>query len=363
MSSHLRHILFFAVIICCLLPRCSASLYLDEQLLEARPAAVEEDLGAAFERLAKSGIILVDQSPPPRRQSDWTLATLADDLRRRQVGDNPETSTTNHSSSTLAPTPTSSGGIATATSTQSTSPLPSPFDSGFSNNITATCTAFMNNMLGNSTFQKCLPFSLLLQNSESFFLAEKSGVQITRVLDATCAANVTTCSKLMSTFASNLTQSSSCGSDLNAQNPLVQQGLLGLLAYKPMYQAACLKDTNTGSYCFANAVTNQSSPSDNYIYYLPLNISLPGGSQPTCNTCLSTTMGFFEAASADRSSALASDYVSAAMQVNVNCGPNFVNTSLAAAVKSSDAVALAGPTSSTAGLLLALLLAVSTLLL
>jgi len=45
-------------------------------------------------------------------------------------------------------------------------------------------------------------------------------------------------------------------------------------------------------------------------------------------------MAVFEAASSDRASALASDYVSAAMQVNVQCGPNFVNQSLAAAVVS-----------------------------
>jgi len=50
---------------------------------------------------------------------------------------------------------------------------------------------------------------------------------------------------------------------------------------------------------------------------------------------LKNTMAVFEAASSDRASALASDYVSAAMQVNVQCGPSFVNQSLAAAVQSS----------------------------
>jgi hypothetical protein len=45
-------------------------------------------------------------------------------------------------------------------------------------------------------------------------------------------------------------------------------------------------------------------------------------------------MAVFAAATSDRSSSLAFDYVSAAMQVNVNCGPSFVNSSLAAAVTS-----------------------------
>lgn len=54
-------------------------------------------------------------------------------------------------------------------------------------------------------------------------------------------------------------------------------------------------------------------------------------------------MAVFEAASSDRKSALASDYVSAAMQVNVNCGPNFVNQSLAAAVSGASLSSLPGP--------------------
>jgi hypothetical protein len=54
---------------------------------------------------------------------------------------------------------------------------------------------------------------------------------------------------------------------------------------------------------------------------------------PSCNNCLQQTMGVFEAASSDRSTALASDYVNAAQQVNVMCGANFVNASLAAPVK------------------------------
>lgn len=126
-----------------------------------------------------------------------------------------------------------------------------------------------------------------------------------------------------------------------------------------MYQASCLKNPTTKSYCFADAITNSSSPSDNYIYYLPLNISLPGGSLPTCNACLQSTMAVFEAASADRTSALASDYVNAAMQVNVNCGPNFVNASLAAPVAAG--APLAFP-SSNAGLLALVLVVASWLL-
>lgn len=48
-------------------------------------------------------------------------------------------------------------------------------------------------------------------------------------------------------------------------------------------------------------------------------------------------MAVFEAASSVRSSAIAGDYVEAAGQVNVQCGPGFVNASLAAATVTGDA--------------------------
>lgn len=148
----------------------------------------------------------------------------------------------------------------------------------------------------------------------------------------------------MAAYAANITSTSACASDLSSQNPTIQQARLGLLAYRTLYSASCLRNPSTSAYCFADAITNSSSPTDSYIYFLPLNISLVGGSQPTCDSCLKNTMSVFEAASSDRSSALASDYVSAAMQVNVNCGPNFVNQSLAAAAASGSPSSMsAGP--------------------
>lgn len=136
----------------------------------------------------------------------------------------------------------------------------------------------------------------------------------------------------MTTLATNLTSSSNCGSDLAAQNPLISQAHIGLLAYKPLYTASCLRNPSTSSYCYADAITNATNPTDSYIYYLPLNTSLPGGSQPTCGACTKDTMNVFEAATSDRKSAIAGTYGTAAMQVNVQCGPGFVNSSLAAVV-------------------------------
>ncbi|KAJ5054661.1 uncharacterized protein L3040_000927 [Drepanopeziza brunnea f. sp. 'multigermtubi'] len=215
---------------------------------------------------------------------------------------------------------------------------------GFSNNITTECQTFMDSMLSNSSFRECLPFSMLLSNSNSFFQASKSLVRITQILDYSCAAEFTECSALMSSFASNITTSDSCESDLKLQNPLIQDALLGLKAYKTLYTASCSRNPETSSYCFADSITNVTNPTDSYIYFLPLNTSLVGGSQPTCDSCLQTTMGIFEASSADRDQALANTYVPAAKQVNVNCGPGFVNASLAEPI-TSPAFALKPPPS------------------
>jgi hypothetical protein len=136
----------------------------------------------------------------------------------------------------------------------------------------------------------------------------------------------------MQALANNLTSSENCGADYEAQNPTVQAAHTGLIAYEPLYTASCLKNPSTSAYCFADAVTNASSPTDSYVYYLALNQSLPGGSQPTCNSCLQDTMAVFDAAAANRSQPVASTYVAAAQQINVNCGPAFVNASLPAAV-------------------------------
>ncbi|RDL40651.1 Uncharacterized protein BP5553_00630 [Venustampulla echinocandica] len=307
--------------------------------------------GSTMDGSSDSGRILADPSPPPKSQDwgDWTLESIQE-LRRRDApfdvissssSSNSVTEKTQTVTRTVASTTSSSSsGIVTAAPTDASAPLPIPFDSGFNSNLTANCASFMNTMLANATFRQCLPISLLLQNSQSFFQAETSIVRITRTLDATCAADVSLCGKIMDSLGRNITTDDACASDIANLNPLILQARLGLLAYKPLYTASCLKNPVAKSYCFADAITNSSNPSDNYLYYLPLNVSLPSGSQPTCNTCLHNTMAVFEAATSDRSSAIANNFVDAAMQINVKCGPNFVNASLAAPI-TSDAQSLA----------------------
>ncbi|TGO89819.1 hypothetical protein BPOR_0092g00050 [Botrytis porri] len=378
--SSTNYIILLTIFSSFLITTCSAEFYIEERMVEVREE-IPQLFASTLARLARSGTILVDQRHPslPRDSlpelKTWEITSssssdegelqgegekainiplqpqlsnldLDADLdshlkKKRNVATITSTATitpprststatdSSSSSSTLAESQTSSGLVSAATGT--TAKLPTPFDSGFTSNITSTCSSFMMDFLANETFKACLPFSLLLQNSNSFFQASKSLVRITQTLDASCSANAQSCSTLMSSIASNITSTTACSVDLLASNPLVTQARLGLLAYSTLYTASCLKDSSNGAYCYAQAVTNSSSPTDSYVYYLPLNTSLPGGSQSTCNQCLKNTMAVFESAGAVRSSAIAGTYTQAAGMVNVQCGPGFVNATLPAA--------------------------------
>jgi len=148
----------------------------------------------------------------------------------------------------------------------------------------------------------------------------------------------------MARLAAQLKANSVCGQDFEAANPAVIQAFEGFIAYQPLYQAGCLKD-DSGQYCtstsppmliapsahmchlsgFANAITNTTSTSDAYPYYIPLGVALPGGSRPTCNQCLQKTMGIFATAASNATQPVSQTYGNAAQQINIGCGPDFVN--------------------------------------
>lgn len=164
----------------------------------------------------------------------------------------------------------------------------------------------------------------------SFFSATKSLSSISATLNVSCNIDFHTCSTIMSSYARTLRSSSACEQDYERQQPLLRQAYNGLLSYDVLYKASCIKpqpssEQDSGNYCFANAVTNLSSPTDSYVYYLPLGIPLPAGSLPTCDTCLKEVMDVFAAAASNKSQPLSRDYVNAAQQINQHCGPSFVN--------------------------------------
>jgi hypothetical protein len=131
----------------------------------------------------------------------------------------------------------------------------------------------------------------------------------------------------MNSLATQLRSNSNCGYDYADENALVMQAYNGLIAYSPLYQAGCLKDPQ-GNYCFANAITNTTSPSDSYVYFLPLGIALPGASRPTCSKCLQNTMNIFAGAASNLSQPVSTTYVAAAVQIDQGCGPTFANSTI-----------------------------------
>ena len=161
------HLLFLIFLTCCL-SLSSATVYIEEQMVET------QDDGSEFwesgSDLAGLGPLLADPAWTPERLA--ALHETSGDLRPRNVK-NATTATTTSStlpSSTLTSSTSTMSGSASTTATSATAvtPLPTnqlpvPFDIGFSNNITSSCQSFMTSMLTNSTFKSCLPFSLLLQ--------------------------------------------------------------------------------------------------------------------------------------------------------------------------------------------------------
>lgn len=131
----------------------------------------------------------------------------------------------------------------------------------------------------------------------------------------------------MASLALEIRQTSNCASDLAMNNPTVVQAYNGFLAYDTLYHAGCLTDSD-GAYCYANAVTNVSAPSSSYIYYLPLGVTLPGGSRPACTSCLQNTMAIFAQSAGNKTQPLSGGYGSAASVIQMTCGPTFVQTAV-----------------------------------
>ncbi|KAL0639124.1 hypothetical protein Q9L58_001809 [Maublancomyces gigas] len=102
----------------------------------------------------------------------------------------------------------------------------------------------------------------------------------TQIIDKTCNVDIDKCQGIMDKLGRQITSEENCGLDFRLGNPIVNQAYAAFIAYKPIYTASCLK-SDSGSYCYVDAMTNTSSPSDSYPYYIPLGRNLPGGSRLT----------------------------------------------------------------------------------
>lgn len=166
----------------------------------------------------------------------------------------------------------------------------------------------------------------------------------------------------MASFAQQIRSDDNCGQDYRRQNPLVSQAYNGLVSYGPLFHAGCQKN-NKGEYCFADAITNETNPSDSYVYYLPLGLPLPSPSQPSCSDCLLQTMEIFQSVAGNKTQPINPIYVDAAQMIDLTCGPTFVNASLpSSGSDTSSAIPSSKPITSISGFFVALVLAVAHLL-
>ncbi|KAK9248591.1 hypothetical protein V1506DRAFT_452395 [Lipomyces tetrasporus] len=252
-----------------------------------------------------------------------TLVSAGSDPRSPLLGDRSPSQRSSHVLKTRA---TSSS---PSSSSYNNTIVPYAFDSSLGTNFTEeSCPAFFNNFLDDENFIQCYPFSFFLQNSESFFQIVRQGAfKLSSAMDMICAVNATQCSTLMNDYASQLTASSNCATDYQLENPLVRQAYNAFTSYSMLYSSGCLQSTS-GSYCYVDSVTNSTNPGDSYLYYLPLDVSLPGGTRAGCSSCSQDIMSIFLNFAGNSSLSISRTYVPAAQQINVYCGPNFASTAV-----------------------------------
>ncbi|KAF2399521.1 hypothetical protein EJ06DRAFT_522411 [Trichodelitschia bisporula] len=315
--------------------RLAIAFLLSLALLCSTASAQVHHQHPSLQKLARKSELLYDHSKPPvpllrraliERQEEEIVAATTEAAAATSEIPTPSFTLVSSTDVAAAATATADAGI-------KSSSLPQPFDTSLGSNFTSTgCPTFFQKMLSDNQFQKCYPLSLLLQQqtSHNFFEAQKSFVRTTFALDAGCNANFARCNALMGSLATKLRSSDSCAADYTNQNPLVMQAYSGLIAYATMYQAGCLKD-DKGNYCFANAITltNTTSLADAYPYYLALGTDLPGAVRPTCSNCLKNTMSIFAGAAGNQSQPISHTYRPAAEQINMGCGPGWVQESVA----------------------------------
>ncbi|KAK9451766.1 uncharacterized protein V1518DRAFT_424739 [Limtongia smithiae] len=230
--------------------------------------------------------------------------------------------------------------------------MPTAFDSGLGKNFTeSSCPTFIETFLDDDEFIQCYPFSFYLQTSNSFFQIIKQGAfKISSTMDEICSVNATACRAVMDSYGEQLVNSSNCAADYELQNPLVTEAYNAFTSYYMLYTTGCLQ-SEEGSYCYVESATNTTSVADSYLYYLPLDVSLPNETDPTCSTCSQNIMSIFANYAGNSSLAISRTYLSAADVIDDTCGSSFVSTSVtttdSTSAAESSAIAAAAATAST----------------
>ncbi|BEI85505.1 hypothetical protein CcaverHIS002_0509060 [Cutaneotrichosporon cavernicola] len=214
-------------------------------------------------------------------------------------------------------------------------PTPTPLDTSISSSLSHECMTYLTNLISNSTFLSCLPFSLLLQTSNSYRTqitnARSSGnysyLNELVAYAASPAPGSETCDQTFAGFAETMRDRTNCGSDLNSGMPVARQARRGLSNYAAVRTAAGLVNPDTGSYCYLEAAASER-PDDAYLWQLPMGNILPSTSIPTCSKCSALVMNHWGTWSTNTTTLNGTMINSAASTINAKCGANFVSVTV-----------------------------------
>ncbi|CAO3693803.1 unnamed protein product [Umbelopsis ramanniana] len=204
--------------------------------------------------------------------------------------------------------------------------LPTPFDTGYNYGLSSSCDAFFTAFLGSTSFQACPSFGFLLTKSNQFNQISRNNSALTPVLQGLCATNSDQCVSLMKQYATQMTDSKNCGTDIQSNNAIAVAALYDFESYQPMQSAGCLQDTN-GQYCYAQALAMNQGTS---IYYLPVGSSMPNASYTKtkfqCNNCNSKVLSLYSNYSTVQSEPIISVWHQALTVINGTCGPAYLQS-------------------------------------
>lgn len=140
--------------------------------------------------------------------------------------------------------------------------------------------------------------------------------QFTKALEPTCQIDLASCSTFISGLATSLIADKNCGIDYNSMNPIVTEAYLGLINFRAIQAATCLKNSQTGKYCYVEANTNRQNSGDAAVYFLPFGNTLRD-EKPSCSGCLKETMEVFAVyAGKEGKGPLKNVYAAAATAIN-----------------------------------------------
>lgn len=195
---------------------------------------------------------------------------------------------------------------------------PQAFDTTLSYNLSHDCVSFFSRFLqdqrteaGFNEVGGCLSWGLVMRTSSEWSQIVTNNTLLNAALSDICYSSTSspgattlassslsssgsgamTCSAWFSQLTTDIQKKSNCASDLADKNAVANQALMAFQNYDLMQQAACLKDADTGVYCYIQAVN--TSLNDAYLYNLPVGTQLPSTATPTCSRCSQALLGVY----------------------------------------------------------------------